>query len=109
MELQIEAPAKDLEDLRQLLLRELGSKADLQEISSAGAGELREPILISIIVALGGPAITCGVVKIVKIWADHRKDASAAERAKFKLLVDAAGKEQPLTFDQVLALSEASK
>jgi hypothetical protein len=107
MELQIEAPAKDLEDLRQLLLKEAGGRIDLQEISSAGAGELREPVLTSIIIALGGPAVVTAVVAIVKRWADHREAMRQSELAKFRLLSQATAKD--LTLKDVLALAEEAR
>jgi len=107
MELQIEAPAKELEDLRQLLLKDAGGGIDVQEISSAGAGELREPVLTSIIVALGGPAVVTAVVAIVKRWADHREAMRKAELAKFHLLSEATAK--GLTLNDVLALAEEAR
>jgi hypothetical protein len=67
MELQIDAPPpQDLEDLRQMLLKEGDDRIELQEISSAGAGEFREPVLTSIIIALGGPVVVKAVVEVVK-------------------------------------------
>ena len=109
MELQIDAPPQDLEDLRQMLLKEGGGGIELQEISSAGVGELREPVLISIVVALGGPVVVKAVVDIVRKWAEHREAMRRLELAKYRLLVDAAAKSQDLTFEQVVALAEVAR
>jgi hypothetical protein len=108
MELHIDAPPQDLEDLRQMLLKEGGGRIEVQEISSAGAGELREPVLLSIIVGLGGPVVVTAVVEIIKKWAEHREAMRKLELDKYRLLVEAAEKSQDLTFDQVVALAEAA-
>jgi hypothetical protein len=78
MEIQIQASPDDLEDLRQFLYQE-ASDIELQEISSTAPGELREPILISLIVALGGPVVVTGFVEIVKRWMEHRENIRKME------------------------------
>lgn len=51
----------DLEELRRAIENEVGPDARLHPVTSAQAGELREPILIGLIVALGGPAVTYAI------------------------------------------------
>ena len=115
-ELEIEAAPEELEELRQLILNELGEKVDLQEVTSARAGELREPVLISLVVALGGPAVVTGVVSALKAWYKHREEMAKQHRsqkleqlklAKFSLLSGAVRKE--LTVDEVLKLAREAR
>jgi len=115
-ELEIEAPPEELEELRQLILAELGEKADLQEVTSARAGELREPVLVSLVVALGGPAVVTGVVAALKAWFKHREEMEKLKQpqkleelklVRFSLLSGAVQKE--LTVDEVLKLAGESR
>jgi hypothetical protein len=106
-ELEIEAPPEQLEELRQQLIGELGSDLDIQEVSSIGAGELREPVLVAIIVALGGPAVVKGVVTVVERWMKHNEEMRKLEIAKLRLLEGSI--ERDLTVDELLRLSEESR
>src|SRR5262249_12009348 len=87
MELQIEASSEDLSALRRQLEEELGEQLDVQELSSTAPGELREPVLIGLVVAMGGAAVTRGVVSVVKAWMKHREVMKDKELAKLKMLV----------------------
>ena len=80
----------DLVSLRNYLL-ENGSE-DLEEpgeIQEVSAGFQREPLLIAVIVALGGPVIVKELVSLVKEWMKIRQEErirqSEIELEKYKM------------------------
>jgi len=107
MELQIEAPAEDLAALRQMLDEEMGEEADVQPISSIAPGELREPLLIGLVVALGGSAVTKSVTAIIARWMEHREKLKDKETAQLKVLID--GRSRQISVKELKAMAEASK
>jgi hypothetical protein len=70
-DLRIEAPATDLEALRQSLYDEFGAEADIQEITAIVAGELREPRLIALSINWD-PSTQDRVERRVTGWRDGR-------------------------------------
>ena len=67
-ELRIEMSRDDLEDLRSFLLESGGDELEVQELNEISSGFQRQPILIALVVALGGPIVTKQVVSLIKEW-----------------------------------------
>jgi hypothetical protein len=107
MELQIEASAEDLTLLRRMLDEELGDQADVQPLSSTAPGELREPLLIGLVVALGGPVIVKSVTTVISRWMEHREKMKDKELAQLKLLVD--GRSKQISVNELKAMAKAIK
>lgn len=104
----------DLEALRQDIEKEIGRAARLEAVTNAQAGELREPVLIALIVALGGPVITKAITDIIKRHMEHveRMSELANERiaAKHKhdlamAVIDHEDVEHPITLNELLETS----
>jgi hypothetical protein len=74
MDLIIEGHPTELEWLRREIDRELGADAQLEAVPAQGADELSEPIIISLIVALGGPVIVRSVRDIIKRRYQHKEE-----------------------------------
>ncbi|GAA1589188.1 hypothetical protein GCM10009789_48550 [Kribbella sancticallisti] len=64
-DLILEGDPELLEELRKQIEADLGAEARLEPVTSTAAGEFREPLLIGLILALGGPAVVKGIVAIV--------------------------------------------
>lgn len=79
MDLIIEGHPSELEWLRREIDRELGTDANLEAVPSQASDELREPIIISLIVSLGGPALVTGLVQILKRRYEHREAMRSME------------------------------
>jgi hypothetical protein len=78
-------PPEDLSDFRTFILNS-SDKIDPQEIHSISAGFEKEPILISLIIALGGPVIVKELVSLTKEWISlrhHEKMMKMKIEAKF--------------------------
>jgi hypothetical protein len=67
-ELKIEMKPEDLLDLRSFLIEHSNKEINLQEITSQSAGFQREPLIIAIVVALGGPIIVKEIAGLLKEW-----------------------------------------
>ena len=109
-DLVLEGSPDDLEELRELLEQEFGPDAAVQPITSSEAGQLREPILIALIVALGGPVVTSELAKVIRRFLEHREtmtdlgnDLKKAEMDhQFRLaLVGSDDKERPVTLEEL--------
>jgi len=87
-QLKIEAPPDDLEALRAMLRDELGDAVDVEEMGSQGIGELREPILIALVIALGGPKLTRAVAGVIDRWMTHRERLRELDVVELSLLRD---------------------
>ena len=107
MELQIEASAEDLNLLRRMLDDELGEEADVQPLSSTAPGELREPVLIGLVVALGGPVIGKSVASVISRWMEHREKMKDKEAAHLKLLVE--GRSKGISVKELKTLAETAR
>jgi len=69
---KVEAPADDLEDLRQALQRKLGSAVHIDEMLDHEAGELHDATLIGLAIVVG-PKIVSSVREVVSGWLEHRR------------------------------------
>jgi len=71
-----------LEELLRAIESEVGPQARPETFTSAKDGELREPVTIALIVALGGPALTHAIAGVLKRFMQHREimDKQANER-----------------------------
>lgn len=115
IEVKIEGPNTELEDLRKFLIDELGNDIELNEISSIKPGQLGEPILISLIVALGGPTIIYGFVSAYSRWLEHRETMKKLDiehrekmaRIKLKLLYE--DRSEATTLDDLLNYARGIK
>lgn len=81
-DLLIEGSPADLEELRQQIERGLGRDAHLEPVTSSADGEYREPFLIGLIVALGGPPVVKGVVDIINRFMEHREQMKKLANAQ---------------------------
>lgn len=87
--------SEDLISLRNYLL-EHGSEnlEEPEEIQQVSAGFQREPLLIAVIVALGGPVIVKELVSLVKEWMKIRQEErirqSEIELEKYKMELETA-------------------
>jgi len=109
-DLVVEGSPEDLEQLRELLEQEFGANAAVQPVTSSEAGQLREPILIALVIALGGPVITREIAKVIRRFMEHREamkgldqDLRRAEMDhEFRMaLVGADDEERPVTLDEL--------
>lgn len=73
IDLVIEGEAEALAWLSLEITKTL-TEADLETVTSQHSDELREPFIIALIVALGGPAMVKGVVKIVDRYFQHLEE-----------------------------------
>ena len=73
-DLLIEGDPRELEAIRVEIERELGREAMLETVTSAQPGQMREPILVGVIVALGGPVIVRAVVEILRNRQIHAEE-----------------------------------
>lgn len=112
-DLVIRGTAEDLEELRRLIETDVGAKARLHPVTSAQSGELREPVLIALIVALGGPAVTHAIAGALKQYLQHKETMAghANERLglenefHLQLAIQANGQERFITLAE-LTLSQ---
>jgi hypothetical protein len=72
VQIRVEGTSEDLEQLRRELLDGLGSEVRVQPIPSRAPGELREPILIGLVVAIAPIAIE-SFRKAVERYMEHRE------------------------------------
>lgn len=99
LDVRIQAESEDLEDLRRTLLAELGPELEIQEVSSTAPGELREPVLISLVISLG-PIVVKEFADVVKRWLEHRE-----QMKELDLRIEALGERaEPTTLDALPAL-----
>lgn len=79
MDLIIEGQPEELEWLRREIERTLGGEAQLEAVPDQDEEEMKEPLLIALIVALGGPKIIEGVRDIVARRYEHREEMQRLE------------------------------
>ena len=77
MDLTIEGNPAELEWLRQEIDRTLGSEAELEAVASQDAIEFKEPLLIGLVVALGGPVIVEAIRDLLKRRYEHLEEMEA--------------------------------
>lgn len=73
-EVKIEMEPGELVSLRNYLLKHGSEALEPQEIQEVSPGLQREPILISLIVALGGPVIVKELASLLKEWMRVRQE-----------------------------------
>lgn len=92
-DLIIRGDAAKLEALLREVEATVGREARVQPMTSAQAGEMREPVLIALIVALAGPPVVGAVVAAIKQLRDD--DAEGEPKADLELaLVDDDGADE---------------
>ena len=98
-EVKIEMPPEDLVDFRNFLLEKGSKELEPQEINEISAGFEREPIIIGLVVALGGPVLVKEFVSLAKEWLLLRH-----EEKKMKLAVLSAGGTRPVSLSELEAI-----
>lgn len=89
-EIKIEMASEDLADFRNFLLEKGSDELEPQEINEVSPGFQREPIIISLVVVLGGPVIVKEFVSLAKEWLQLRQE-ERLRRFEMKLAVLSAG------------------
>ncbi|HVD40596.1 MAG TPA: hypothetical protein VNC16_06280 [Solirubrobacterales bacterium] len=79
MDLIIEGQPEELEWLRREIEQALGGEAQLEAVADEDDEEMKEPLLIALIVALGGPKIVEGVKEIVERRYEHKEEMRRLE------------------------------
>jgi hypothetical protein len=74
VDLIIEGHPAELEWLRRQIEAEVGRDAQLEAVPSQESDKLSEPIIISLIVALGGPVVVTSVAGIIKRRYQHKEE-----------------------------------
>jgi len=74
MDLIIEGQPAELEWLRKEIDRELGPQAQLEAVPSQDSEEMNEPLLVALIVALGGPVIVESIKEILERRYQHLEE-----------------------------------
>ena len=113
-DLIIRAAPADLEELRRQIELEMGREARLQPVTDTQAGQLREPILIALIVALGGGAATKAVADVIKRFLKHgerMQELTDQRRAgdqdhQFRMSFLDGDTERPATLDALTGMAE---
>lgn len=123
MEVRVEMSADDLKSFRKFLVERGTGDLEPYDITDPSAGHQREPILIAIIVALGGPAAVASFVSLAKVWIQEREktkrleikmnaeqkhleaEIGHAERA-MRLFVEKGGKLEPVTLTSLATSSK---
>lgn len=73
-EIKVEMPSEELAEFRNFLLEKGSEELELQEIHEVSSGFQREPILIALVVALGGPVLVTEFVSLAKEWLQLRHE-----------------------------------
>jgi hypothetical protein len=119
MDLIIEGHPTELEWLRRAIDQKVGPDAQLEAVPAQDQDELSEPIIISLIVAFGGPVIVKAVRDIIirryeHMEEMHRLDVQLREsemRHEYEMtelrlrLVDDDGSERPITEQELEAIT----
>jgi len=74
MDLIIQGQPAELEWLRKEIDRELGPQAQLEAVPSQDSEEMNEPLLVALIVALGGPVIVESIKGILERRYQHLEE-----------------------------------
>jgi hypothetical protein len=83
-DLRIEASHEDLAKLKEALYAAV-EDVDLQEDTELRVGQHGEPLLIGLVIALGGATLTREVFKTVRHWMDQRTKEKKLDTIKFYL------------------------
>ena len=96
--LYVEASPEDLAELKAILYENV-KDVDVVDSTETKTGEHGEPILIALVIALGGPVITREVMKTVRHWLDVRKTRAKLEVVKFA--IERGASITPLSIEQL--------
>lgn len=99
--IRIEASDAALIELREHLYEAIGT-VDLTEDTQVTSGSHGEPVLVAIIVALGGATLTKEVFKTVRAWMKHRENLEL-----IKVYRELGGASIPMTTEQIADSAEA--
>lgn len=103
-DLRIEAEPDDLAELKEMLVSVM-DPLDLNEVTKISSGRNNEPILIGIIVALGGATLTKEVFSTIRRWMEHKE---IMERGKsIRLLLESDADQRSVTLTDLSHLIEA--
>jgi hypothetical protein len=80
MDLIIEGHPAELEWLRRQIEAECCDDAALEAVPEQGAEELREPLIIALIVSLGGPVLVKSIVDVLKRRYQHIEEMEEIAR-----------------------------
>lgn len=80
MDLIIEGHPAELEWLRREIVAELGADADVESETAGNPIELSEPLIISLIVALGGPVVMRKIADVLKRRYEHLEAIAVIEK-----------------------------
>lgn len=80
MDLIIEGHPAELEWLRREIEAELGAEADVEAETASNPIELSEPLIISLIVALGGPVVVRKIADVLKRRYAHVEKMAEIEK-----------------------------
>jgi hypothetical protein len=94
-ELRITGNNQILEEIRQTLYEEI-PEINLTEINETKPGELGEPFLIGLVIALGGATLTKAIAEVLKRWMEHRETMKKLSLIQFYLEDNDERKEIPL-------------
>jgi hypothetical protein len=84
MDLIIEGDPAELEWLRRQIESDVGSEAEVEQIPDRTGEELREPLTVALIVALGGPKLIQAIADVLKRRYQHQEEI---ERIRAELRV----------------------
>jgi len=87
-EIKVLMPPEELSDFRNFLLDRGSEELEPQRIHEISGGFAREPIIIGLVVAFGGPILVKQFASLAKAWLELR---SKERVAKMNLVVKLAG------------------
>jgi hypothetical protein len=94
-ELKIEMDRTSLLDLRAFIL-ENSQNIDIEELNDISPGFHKEPLIIALIVALGGPVVTRQVIGLIQKWIELKH-----EEKMMKLTLLTIGGDRPVTIEEL--------
>ena len=98
-DLRIEAGHKDLAALKEALYASIND-VDLQEDTELRTGQHGEPLLIGLVVALGGATLTREILQTVRHWMAERTKEKKLEA--IKLYIQDGSGTRDITLEQLM-------
>jgi hypothetical protein len=102
-DLRIEASHEDLAMLKELLYESIDD-VDLSEDTERHVGEHTEPVLIGLVVALGGATLTREVLRTIRHWMDKRVAHDRLRTIRF--YIEGADGSRDTTLEKLMASIE---
>jgi uncharacterized paraquat-inducible protein A len=96
---RVEAPAEELEELRQVIQNAAGGEFQLDELLGQGTAELHEPYLVGLVIGVA-PVVVPSVRMIILGWLEHRR------KMAYLRIVDNLG-HQATTADEAIRMMKA--